>query len=441
MEENTSSNRYNSAVIYSKPAVASRPKSKFKLDLHRGESYYSCLNFKEKAILAESLSLAISSAVLNGARVFLSGFGIFFPIEVQEKYPETNQTEVTIYQETSRSIGFEKCIDDDSIQSRDSLLDWTKLANEVRNSSARLGLVIPTLVESKGAINGLVADLRKEITLHGNSNLLSALGVFCALHNRQGNTEKDWFQGSDIFLCQTSKKSIAKELLKTTKLPVLNTAWEPLEAAYGSPINNFEIDLVQILDSLKFDTKHLIDDQYGPTKISVAAFFKQDSNSVIFCTNGLRSRARSNNPAENITGTEITMQLPVENLAEATLIAEEDSWITLPIALGWMLLHTSSSRTIKPSVAFSLDVPLKPNSNLTAIFTSDFPLSPNQHLSKEGFFKYISITGICSDELASADSLSPTLLESMLKRRGLLTETRINRSSILRSTELSSVFH
>lgn len=398
------------------------------------------LDLKKRSFLADGIAAAIKSVITDGKSVFLPGFGIFTPIESSKISPRIENNNLILVKDEELKINFEKCDDDSHLGSRANRIEWLEFASRVRNYSAALGLVIPTIDETKAVILGFVEQLKKEVVCNAYSLLLPQLGHFCALHNRQGQTQKSWFAGADIFLALSSPVKTSVEVLRKLNNPEVNSAWEPLEAAYDKSIYKFEIDLIKVLSSLGFDAEHLNDNSYGSTTISVSVFLNSKSETLIFCTDGLRKLAKQDKSAE-ILGSELLVQAPISESEDFSQLFSQDSWVSFQIVIGWSLLQTAKSKTIKPGAAFSLDIPLIESSKLSAIFCHNFTSSHCTFKTSEGEFRYICLTGITADEFEAAKVLSPKLLEAFLDRRGLLGKTQIGRSSVFRSTQIHSSIH
>jgi hypothetical protein len=263
--------------------------------------------------------------------------------------------------------------------------------------------------------------------------LLPRLGDFFALHNRQGTSVIDWFAGADLFIRSAYRQTLFVEPTRLSARPILQSSWELLEAAYGPPACTLELDLLEQLTELGYDAEAL---QTGladkDRKIPVGVYLRLEApQALIYCTDGLRRLAAQAGAIRS--GSELVFQLALANQDHDGVVPD---WPLRALALGWILIQTTKSKSIKVGAAIACDQPLIPNgdSELHCVLATQFAAVKTEQLSADGAFSYVNLIGICRNEAEVAALHSVDHLFKLLEYKELDQCTKPNRSSIVART-------
>jgi len=405
---------------------------------------------REREALKKELCRAILYYIESDIPVYLENFGILIPRLHSKNVTRNVFRNLNLRREHFRSISFEKC-DDLTSYNRSN---FVKIA-ETRELADRIHPRLPLFIninwgiqDTRRFMRGLLLFLRNETITSGHSRLLEPVGVFHSLHNRQGNTPRDWFAGADILLKPTYSQLIKVGESQVYQRPVFKNAWEPLEAAFGKHELQFIIDLEQELQKLGYDTSSL-HDFINPNhkQITVRVFDgspSSDSRSskLIYCTNGLRklatsSSSKSGASQKKATGVEFVFQIDQEKARSEH--PDIPLWPARAITIAWILLQGSKSGSVKPGIGLSCEVPLEENnSSLDTILLTEFSYLRSEFLSKHGPFSYINITGITKNEAALARDNSFEYLLALLQYKGLDQVSQPGRACLLAKTKMKT---
>lgn len=416
------------------------------------EVYLKETNAAQRTALCTALNSVISTFLSKNRSIFLEGLGVLAPITTDKKASYIIGNFCAVRSETVRSVTFYKCDDSDAIDRKlyPDIVETAELA-------ATCQLELPPVLciswlekDVRRYLRGLLKELKHQIVMNGHCNELESIGLFFALHNRQGDTPADWFAGSDIGLRPQFSQKLSVSSPSFFERPVLENSFELLEAAFGKPVLNFYVDLPAELAGLGYDLSDLSSDtSFGEAKIPVAVFESTANRPsgervLIYCTDGLRTLGLSHTAAENASGTEIVFQLALSDNDEipGTQNTGIPTWVARPIAMAWILLQSSPKKSLRPGAGISCAVPLQPrfDTDLDTIFLTPFSFVPGEVLSREGAFRYINVVGITQEEAAIARGLSQEYLSLLLKHKGLDQVTRSTRTSITKKLELQE-FH
>ncbi len=392
---------------------------------------------------------AVTYFIAKDIPVYLEGFGIFSPELHTEIKSEKKGNKTSLRSETFRSVVFEKCYDLISFH-RDRVGEVADLKELVQRIYPRLPLFITSEIDERALRSFLklrIQEIKESVIHNGFDFTLGAIGELYALHNRQGSSPNEWYAGADIFLKPKYHRVISQRPLGSCEQPVLTSAWEPLEAAFGTSLTCFKVDLVKELSLLGYDASLL---PPGEAKdIKVAAFrvpkSAKSEESVLFCSDGLRNLGLTSRSSRGY-GNEIVFQLPLSDsgIALETLV----DWAQRPFTLAWMLMQSAPSKTIRHGAGLASESPLfaygenagsktrVSRSPLHMILTTHFNRMRLRQTSSEGSFNYLSIVGITEEEGALISHRSAEHLITLLARRELLFITRPYRPSILLRTEI-----
>lgn len=404
--------------------------------LNTSEDERSALRFHVSGLIAQLLDREMP--------IYLEGLGILFPKNELKQRTRTLREKLLVQQDSVRTVRFEKC-------SELVPYHWEKFGRivETREFVHQLYPNVPLSMrtrwsesELRSVLRGYIAFIRREIVRRGFCLELSSIADFFSLHNRQGRNENDWFAGADVFIVPRYEQTLFIEPCVITERPLLESAWELLQAAFGKPRKVLTLDLVTQLTGLGYDPRALDSaTELSQRQIPVAVFERGGpQHSLIYCTDGLRALSRpAGDSAETRPGNELVFQLSIApGHAEVSPSTEIPDWPLRPLTMGWILMQSARSRTIRCGAGLSADVSLIPNSDteLRSIFATSFNCVRHEQLSTDRPFVYINLVGITADEAAVASKYSPEFLLRLLEHRELDQATKPGRSSIVTKTGL-----
>ncbi len=370
--------------------------------------------------------------------VYLDGFGILFPRvrAIDRSYQQDAQ--LIVRKEFVRTIEFEKCSNPTQFhrETYSGLIELKELSQRVYAFMPVHRTIQVSEKDIRGELAYLIERLVYLVIANGSSNFFSALGTFYALHNRQGEEFKDWFAGSDIFLQSHYSEPTAVGRSLVRERPVLESSWELLQAAYGAPLAVHEMNLVKELGALGYDIAELPNDI--DRKVQVAIFqayaSREKTHYLIYCTDGLRKQGLKAKKSKGF-GTEMVLQLPISGELAAgnkDHLDEIPLWPLRPLTMGWILMQSTPSKTLRADLKMTEGVTLIPDfdSDLSSIFCSQFAAVKEEQLSSEGPFYYANIIGITHDEYIFAEKNGADQLRTILEYKKLLQFTKPLRSSL-----------
>lgn len=410
----------------------------------RPEEFLSCCSDEERSALQFHLSSAIMHFLDRDLAVCLEGLGILFPFSETKQRSKTLREKILVHSDSVRTVRFEKC-------GELVPFHWEKFGHicETRDLAQHLYPHLPLALRSKWSepevrrvLRGYLGYIRREIVRKGHCAELGQIADFYALHNRQGRTENDWFAGADIFISPRYEQTLFIEPCTVKSRPLLENAWELLEAAFGPALRQTNIDLLRELENLGYDAAALRSESALKDKdIPVAVYLRMgEKPALIYCTDGLRRLSRgSEEEGESRPGNELIFQLALPTDASAESVLQDlPEWPFRVLTMGWILLQSARSRTIRTGAGLSCDAPLIPHgeTELHNIFATAFACARNEQLATDRAFTYINLVGITADEAAVAARYSPEFLLCLLEYRQLDQMTKPDRSSIVARTGL-----
>jgi nucleoid DNA-binding protein len=371
--------------------------------------------------------------------VYLNGFGILFPRIRSIDRSYMMDEKLIVRKESSRTIEFEKC-SNLSQYHRDTYQGMV----ESKELAQRIYALLPihqALETSERQVREMIdqttSELIKEVITQGTSKKLSSLGTFYALHNTQGGRFADWFAGSDIFLNSHYSEPFVVSQGIIRERPVLESSWELLTAAYGEPIKTCTVNISKELEGLGYDATELPNDVEH--KINIAIYQNYDAREkthyLLYCSDGLRKQGLKAKRGRGY-GTEIVLQLPIGAALDRHNprdISAIPLWPMRPLTMGWILIQSSPSRTLRAGHKMTEGIPLVSDSDseLCAIFTTLFSQVRDEQLSVEGPFFFVNIVGITQDECLLAEKNGSEQLRTILDYKKLLQYTKPLRSSVI----------
>lgn len=403
---------------------------------------------EEREWLRTQLAQAIIEFVEQDRSVWLEGFGLLIPRleNTTRRYPW--EQSIVVREERQRTLTFEKCSELTSyhIENYPQLIETHQLAHALYVSLPIAYSLRWNEKDLQRFVRGLVQTLKQEVVVNGHSQILQSIGVFYAMHNRQGMLEQDWYAGADVFLVPAYRRPVHVGPCHLCTLPVLENAWELFAAAYGSPIHTFSIQLVEELSELGYDTANLLEESsLAQNSIEVAVFEQVKSphsqeSILLYCTEGLRSLGINQASGKGF-GTELVFQLPITRrlTTQRTGTSEIPLWPARPLTMGWILMHSAASKTVRAGLGLCEGVSLIRDfdTDLTTVFTTPFEPCADQQQSQDGAFYYINILGITDDEARIAKDFSAQHLLTLLQHKGLHQHSKPTRSSIVARTSIA----
>jgi len=376
---------------------------------------------EERAILARELVSAVFFFAERGESVYLDGLGLLQPLQKTRNVVHELDGACAIREERSLVLAFEKCLELTSFHRRRSapLVEQKELARRVHpRLPIELNLRWPEQAVRR-RLAGLIKHVAYETVVNGSCSQLSALGVFYALHNRQGATLQDWCAGADIFMRSSYRQGLALGGVRIFEPPVYQDAWEPLRAAFGDPVSIFSLQLREELAALGYE----LNDGTETPDLPVAVF-ESAPHTVTYCTEGLRNAAFSRGSQ---SGRELVFQVPVKNGEPLP------QWPSRALALGWILLWSSRTGSVGWGVGVGCGLPLceRPPSRLSLVFTTAFAPLRQRARCAAGAFTYMNLLGITEAEAAVARRHSPEHLVALLEHRELDQVTKPNRPCLV----------
>ncbi len=386
---------------------------------------------EERRILNFGISSSITESVFDGRAVYLERLGIVFPSTRNRKRSTLEDRTFDLISETVVAPEFEKCSELISYQ-RDrfkGIVDTKDLISIVKGKIAFFVKWKDKKIDRY--IRGFLALLRYEVIVYGYSERLSQLGIFYAVHNRQGKNDSEWIDGADIFLRTDLEIVLESGRVGRYTRPVLASAWEPFEAQYGKPISYISLNIKEELRELGIEENEIskiLTNQQSPLEISVFKCTTESDDKLVFVTNGLRKLGIKSHGI----GTELVFQIVPNRLTELGDI-DFKNFSARSFALAWMLLVSGKDPAAPLGEGLSSDISLikeSANIGLTSILLTTFRMIESEQLTNEGKFNYICMTLLYSDEAKVIEDLGSTKIIALLERRGLDQVNRETRGSL-----------
>ena len=403
------------------------------------EQCYTLLSDEERSLLKFEINCAVRYFLDLDRPVHLETLGILHP-ELHEGWrPHVIGTSMAMRLETQRSVSFEKCDDLIALPA-----DFLAQVVQTKDLTKRIYPKLPLPLQLKWRpdelrkiLRAFFQHMRARLVKHGHSASLSAIGDFFALHNRQGSTPSEWYAGADIFIKARPTAPVSVRNINLFPRPTLESAWEPLQAAYGQALREYRSPLRQLLDEHGLldevpDLSSLTPDQ----TLSVAVFHYQlQGKSVLaFCTNSLRMIGLSRNKAHPL-GNELIFQLGADPQSlDRPALPDIAARFLL---LGWILMQSSKLGVLKTGIGVSAPaMPGQEASRLSSVLVTSYEPASFQQLSAEGPFLYQNLVGITADEALLISRQRRNHLLAMLETRGLHQVTYPKRSSVFARSQI-----
>ena len=392
----------------------------------------------DKARIREELEASLIYLVDCGFPCTLEGLGIIFPIEKLIQRVTSHQDHVVFVQETVRTVDLEKTdviyqchrtqfinlLEDRDISDRVFEKVHSKLSFSCKEPDVRK------------EIKALFRKMKSDILVNGWSNDLEKIGLFVAHHNRQGDTQADWFAGADIFLDQPWQKTLRVEKSSQVSFPKLHSPFEPFEMQFGPHQASISINLTDAITALGYESS--LPSDIPPCEVRLYnSQLGKNKKSLTFVTNGLRQIGFHRGSA---SATEVVIQLNIDE--KDPQITEIPQQIQNLIAAAALLSSSAKNGNLVSGVAAPLEDFFGEGSKPNVLMCF-----PYRRLGQElrcfnetGAFYLSLLTLITSDEAAALTANHKYLLSLFLKRKGYQQELRFNRSSVFNKTAVDEKF-
>ena len=415
-----------------------------KKDLFR-EKFHHELSEENKIILVKAFVSSCKQILYSGQSIFLENFGILSP-QTEKKQLSTIFNGNSIARQVKiQNITFQKCSELTSfVREKNQYIAEEKEFSEIVFSRLNLNLQIDwRLSRTREYLAGLIQAIKHDAISQGISKLVSEIGDFYTLHNRQGYNLDDWYAGANIIFISNCDRELSCEECKAFERPVLQSSWELMACLYGKAIHILNINIYKEIKALGFDLdRSYFGDNIEQESIQVAIFANKNSNQqqLIYCSEGLRNLTVDNN-----SGNEFVFQVAYDadfrDSAKNSPDKLDDillpTWPKTVLLMGWIMLQNSKSKSVKIGTSLSFNTKLcdeLEQSKLTAVLSTPYALSRHEQLSNEKPFTYVNLLGITHDEYRLAENHSPDVLYALLKSKRSEQVTKLCRPNLLTKT-------
>ena len=221
------------------------------------DSFLRETTHEHRSALREQLNTAIAHFLSIDRPVYLDGLGILAPTQQVSVVRRELEGKQVVREEKVKSVQFEKCYECMTYH-RQKYQGLVELRELIERIYPRLPFTLQIKwpqPDTRRLLRGLLKSIRDEVIVDGSSEQLKVVGTLFSLHNRQGENIEDWFAGADVFLKPCFQEIMQVGASRVYEMPILQDSWELLEAAYGAPVDQFEIDLSLELAQLGYDSE------------------------------------------------------------------------------------------------------------------------------------------------------------------------------------------
>jgi hypothetical protein len=407
--------------------------------------FYASTDEKERDLIRFELNCALQHFLELERPIFLESLGLFVPQRKERQMGYPSEQALIVRSEVVRCVTFEKTDDfnPDSLQNFEGISSEKSKVVELQELAHRIYPKLPVVMHIKWNEQGFRSLLRAYLNYIrdrlvdlGFSANLSTLGTLYAMHNRQGQSEKDWFAGADIQLFPRRAQVVEVLSSKLFGRPVLESAFEPLQALYGDAVVEYKLNPDYELGALGVESPQ----PESPFSVAVFRHFYQTNSKprLIFCTEGLRNYAHSVNP--DSVGTELIVQVPEEELSTdpSELDLKAQNFAHRLLGLGWSMLLGTKGKNLRVGLGISCESPVInfERTAITGVVANSVGPFTGEHLSKEGEFAYAHLLGITNAEAKLISSGKRLHLLALLDLRGFGRESSYKRKCILAQTKI-----
>ena len=394
-------------------------------------------NNKDSRILAGFFNEVIKDNLENLQTIYLENFGFLIPNASWSIDYSSKDDKIKMRNSQVLNISFEKCLllntyfkdKYNPIEFKKILKNLSKDKYEVLNNYELNDILLYA--------TSFISTLKYEVITNGISNLLE-IGTLYSIHNRQGDSFKDWYSGADIIFRQKLQKTyLIKEEHEYLK-PIYNDALEVFEAAYGNCVAKIDINLRKELVMLGFDVKDVQELKESVLQVYVyedRSLSEKGLVTLYYVTNSLRKYGIK----EYGVGTEFVFAVALDESDFRSKNNEIDIplWPKKAIVSSFLMLEREELRSENTGVIVKFNTPLSEFNRETfdGMIISDFESLKSVQIAKDGNFYYKNILGVTKGELEFANKFSVEYVLELLKERNLHQITRIKRRSVTEKTE------
>lgn len=337
--------------------------------------------------------------ILDGATIYLEGLGFILPSEKEKIVRRVHRDSFFLIHQTVQKIDFEKCDDTAGISHEEltHIIDTGGIAEHI----IKYGISIspPKL---RMIIRKIIRSIKFDLLQRGYSRKLGSIGTLLALGDF--SKERGGFPQIDVLLVTSSPHTITTAKEGPYIRPLLSDSFELLSAAFGEPVISNTVFLREFLGT----------DYDG--SFTVAAFHIRGANPRLFlASDGLRT-----------FGAECVIEFPIKAGEEPII----PGWALQMMAIGWYALQTIKARKLIRGVVLDAGSEILPGMN--HILIHERSGLRDRHLSQQGEFMYLSLSGVTLEEAKFASSTSPEFLINALNHKGLRGITKPYRQPLWR---------
>ena len=349
----------------------------------------------------------LETLLADGATIYLEGLGFLLPNEKEKIVRRVHRDSFYLIHQTHQRIDFEKC-DDTAGMSHEELnhiIDTGGIADFLFKQHT-LTISIPKL---RVEIRKIIRSIKQELLQQGYSRKLGSIGVLLGIGDF--SPHRGGFSQIDLLLIPAAPHTITTSKDGPFIRPLLRDSFELLTAAFGKPLTSTTVFLREFLGT----------DYEG--SFTVGAFHMRGSSPRLFlASEGLRS-----------FGAECVVEIPMKAGEEPKI----PGWALQMMALGWYGLQTVKARKLIRGVILDAGAELLPGIN--HILIHERSGMRDRHLSQQGEFMFLSISGITDEEARFATRTSPDFLIHGLNHRGWKGITKSNRQPLWRGLSESNI--
>ena len=391
---------------------------------------------KDSKILLNFFNEVIKNNLINLQTVYLENFGFLIPNATWEISYSDENGKIVMRNSQVLNVTFEKCLMLNTFfKDKYNPIEFKSILKNLSSNDYE-ALKKYDLNDILQYSSSFISTLKYQVITNGISELLQ-IGTLYSIHNRQGDSFKDWYSGADIIFKQNFNKTyLIKEEHKYFK-PVYNDALEVFEAAYGNYVGKIDINLRKELVLMGFkveDVQNLKESVLPVYVYEDRSLSQRGLVTLYYVTNSLRKYGIK----EYGVGTELVFAIALD---EADF-RDKNNKINIPLwpqkalVTSFLMLEREELRKINTGLTVKFTTPLaKFNSEVfEGIIISDFENLKDVQIAKDGKFYYKNILGITKGELEFANKFSVEYVLELLRERNLHQISRIKRRSITENT-------
>jgi hypothetical protein len=383
---------------------------------HTGVVYTDLPSVADDEWLRLELTAATLHFIERNRAVWFPTLGIFFPEVKTAAVIRHLGSRLVVQKETTRTANFEKCSELVAYQRErfPTVVELPELAERVFSKASETTRNQLSHRHVRGRLQSLISAVRRDVLNRGSSTLLPGLGTLYALHNRQGETEGDWYAGADLFIVDRYSRTLHVEPPTFLERPSFRDSFELLEAAYGIGELTDEVTVGEFPVRVK--------------SFKIPATDKgTSSDRYLLATDGVRRLSKVDNaePGELLLELQSVEGLSWGRRLLVNLCKADQGHFAASVRKGTMIeLPKAQHPTLSPGTR-------RTSLPITTIIVAPFHRASAEHRCDDGVFTYRLLVGITADEAALSEKIGYAPLMAMLERRGHASATKLIRPSVL----------